>query len=98
MQARRALIREWTEDDDASLEAILAVRRVWAERRGRVTLGDLGLDARLVTFVVSGLCSRHGQFVTEWTGRTTDAPPLEARCPASERGRCAMLAPVFVLI
>ncbi|HET7700657.1 MAG TPA: hypothetical protein VFM06_07325 [Candidatus Limnocylindria bacterium] len=98
MQAPRAIAREWTEEDDAFLEAILALRRIWDERHARVTLGDLGLDGRLVTFVVSGLCSRHGQFVAEWTGRASDAPPLEAPCPASERGRCGMIAPVFVLV
>lgn len=30
-------------DDDAALDAILALERVWRGKRGRVTLRDLGL-------------------------------------------------------
>ena len=88
----------WTEHDDDMLETILALRRTWDERDGRVTLAALELDARLVTFVVSGLCPRHGQFVADWTGRCTDAVPLEARCPAAESGRCWETSPVYVLV
>ncbi len=91
-------MREWTERDDALLDAILAVRRLWDEHDGQVTLAALELDTRLVTFVVSGLCPRHGQFVAEWTGRCTDPVPMEARCPAAETGRCGETSPVYVLV
>jgi hypothetical protein len=98
MQAQMRRPRAWSETDDRMLDAILWLRRVWAHKDGRVTLTDLGLDARLVTFVVSGLCPKHGQFVSEWTGRTSDPVPLEARCSAAERGRCHETSPVFVLV
>lgn len=90
--------RDWTEDDDALLGAILALRQTWSARDGHVTLADLGLDPRLATFVLSGVCPRHGQFVREWTGRATDALPIEARCSVADRGRCHEVAPVFVLV
>lgn len=90
--------REWSADDDALLDAIVALRARWRECHGHVTLAAVGLDASLVTFMVSGLCPRHGQFVTEWTGRVDDRPPLEARCPAGGGTRCAELSPVFVLV
>lgn len=98
MRAQEQATRTWTEHDDDMLEAILALRRIWDEREGRVTLAALELDARLVTFVVSGLCPRHGQFVADWTGRCTDPVPLEARCPAAESGRCCETSPVYVLV
>ncbi len=91
-------IRDWTDDDDALLGAILALGRSWSARNGRVTLTDLGLDSRLATFVLSGVCPRHGQFVREWTGRATDVLPIEARCSVADRGRCHEVAPVFVLV
>ncbi len=98
MQARMRPVREWNEQDDALLDSILAVRRVWDESGGHLTLAALELDTRLVTFVVSGLCPRHGQFVSEWTGRCTDPVPMESRCPASETGRCSETSPVYVLV
>ena len=100
MQAKvaPAAPREWTADDDALLGAILSLREAWRESRGRLTLARLELDPHLVTFVVSGLCPKHGQFVSEWSGRPSDALPLEARCPAGESGRCAETTPVFVLV
>jgi hypothetical protein len=98
MRAKDRRPRAWSEHDDAMLDAILWLRRVWAHREARVTLADLGLDAGLVTFVVSGLCPRHGQFVSEWTGRRSDPVPLEARCSAAELGRCGETSPVFVLV
>jgi hypothetical protein len=94
-RTRRAK-RAWSAEDDRSLDAILALRRAWYTRGGRLTLAALGLDARVVTFVVSGLCPRHGQFVREWTGRILDPLPLEARCPAADR--CQQTSPVFVLV
>ena len=98
MRAQGRPGRGWTPDDDAMLDAILWLRRVWAHKDQQVTLADLGLDPHLVTFVVSGHCPRHGQFVSEWTGRTSDPVPLEARCSASELGRCGETSPVFVLV
>jgi hypothetical protein len=98
MRAQKRPARDWTEEDDALLAAILALREIWDARAGRLTLADLELDATLVCLVVSGLCPRHGQFVTEWTGRRTDPFPLEARCPAAERGRCWETSPVYVLV
>lgn len=99
MQAVRARPeRAWTEHDDALLLAILSLREIWREREGHVSLADLALDARCATFAISGLCPKHGQFVTEWIGRPTDALPLESRCPAAEQGRCAEMSPVFVLV
>jgi hypothetical protein len=90
--------RPWSEHDDAMLDAILWLRRVWAHREEKVTLRDLGLDPTVVTFVVSGHCPRHGQFVCEWTGRSSDPVPLEARCSAADSGRCGEMSPVFVLV
>jgi hypothetical protein len=90
--------REWTDDDDALLSSIVALRTLWNGHGGRVTVAELGLEARLVTLVVSGVCPRHGQFVAEWTGRVADRPPLEARCPAGGGTRCAEISPVFVLV
>lgn len=90
--------RDWTDDDDALLGAILALRAAWSAHAGRVTLADLDLDPRLATFVLSGVCPRHGQFVREWTGRAIDPLPIEARCSAADRGRCQEIAPVFVLV
>ena len=98
MRAHERQGREWTDQDDAMLDAILGLEKIWAEGGGRVTLAMLELDARLVTFVVSGLCPRHGQFVADWTGRCTDPIPLEARCPAAESGRCWETSPVYVLV
>lgn len=98
MRTQQRQAREWTEQDDVLLDAILAVRRLWDEHDGALTLATLELDARLVTFVVSGLCSRHGQFVAEWTGRCTDGVPMEVRCPAAESGRCSETSPVYVLV
>lgn len=98
MRAQARPVREWTERDDALLDAILAVRRLWDEHDGHVTLAALELDTRLVTFVVSGLCPRHGQFVAEWTGRCTDPVPMESRCPAAQTGRCSETSPVYVLV
>ena len=98
MRAQERRGREWTDQDDAMLDAILGLEKIWAERGGAVTLAMLELDARLVTFVVSGLCPRHGQFVADWTGRCTDPIPLEARCPAAESGRCWETSPVYVLV
>ena len=96
MQAARR--RVWTEHDDALLDAILALRARWEERDEHLTLAECGLDARLVTVVVSGLCSKHGQFVSEWTGLVSDRPPLDARCPATLPMRCTERCPVFVLV
>ena len=93
LTARAAAV--WCENDDALLAAILSLRDLWRVNEGRPTLRDLGLDARCATFVVSGLCPKHGQFVGEWTGRVTDPLPLEARC---SDGRCPELSPVFVLV
>ena len=90
--------RPWSEHDDAMLDAILWLRRVWAHRQEKVTLRDLGLNATIVTFMVSGHCPRHGQFVSEWTGRSSDPVPLEARCSAADSGRCGETSPVFVLV
>jgi hypothetical protein len=100
MQAKAApgVPREWTADDDALLGAILALRTAWRDSHGRLTLTRLELDPHLVTFVVSGLCPKHGQFVREWSGRLSDPLPLEARCPVGESGRCAETSPVFVLV
>jgi len=98
MRAHERQAREWTDQDDAMLDAILGLEKIWEERGGTVTLAMLELDARLVTFVVSGLCPRHGQFVADWTGRSTDPIPLEARCPAAESGRCWETSPVYVLV
>jgi hypothetical protein len=98
MRAQKRPAREWTEHDDAMLEAILGLGGIWEAHAGRVTLEHLQLDARLVTFVVSGLCPRHGQFVADWTGRCSDPIPLEARCPAGESGRCSETSPVYVLV
>ena len=98
MRAQNRPGREWTDQDDAMLDAIIGLEKIWEERGGRVTLAMLELDARLVTFVVSGLCPRHGQFVADWTGRCTDPIPLEARCPAAESGRCSETSPVYVLV
>ena len=98
MRAQERPGREWTDQDDAMLDAILGLEKIWEERGGTVTLAMLELDARLVTFVVSGLCPRHGQFVADWTGRSTDPIPLEARCPAAESGRCWETSPVYVLV
>lgn len=98
MRAQMVQVREWTEDDDALLAAILALRETWRQCRGRVTLPRLELDPRLVTFVLSGVCSRHGQFVREWTGRLSDPLPLEARCSAADSGGCHEISPVFVLV
>ena len=98
MRAQELPIRVWTEQEDALLESILVIRQLWDEGGGRLTLAALELDARLVSFVVSGLCPRHGQFVAEWTGRCTDPVPMEARCPASETGRCGETSPVYVLV
>ncbi len=67
-------------------DVALPTRREWTD------------DPRLVTFVLSGVCPRHGQFVREWTGRRSDPLPLEARCGAAERGRCHETVPVFVLV
>jgi hypothetical protein len=97
MQASRRRAA-WTEHDDALLDAILALRTRWDEHGGHVTLAQCGVETRLVTAVVSGLCSRHGQFVTEWTGRAGDRPPLDARCPATVPMRCTERCPVFVLV
>jgi hypothetical protein len=36
--------------------------------------------------------------VSDWTGRITDPVPLEARCTARGRARCAETSPVFVLV
>lgn len=96
MQARPG--RLWTEHDDALLDAILALRALWDGREAGLTLEDCGIDTRLVTVVVSGLCSRHGQFVSDWTGRAGDRPPLEARCPVTLPMRCTEHSPVFVLV
>ncbi|HEY6957544.1 MAG TPA: hypothetical protein VI814_01835 [Candidatus Limnocylindria bacterium] len=90
--------REWTEQDDALLDAILALRARWEEHRGALTLEQCALDPHLTTVVVSGLCSRHGQFVAEWTGRAGDRAPLDARCPAALPMRCTERCPVFVLV
>ena len=90
--------RPWSEHDDAMLDSILWLRRVWSHREEKVTLRDLGLDPTVVTFVVSGHCPRHGQFVSEWTGRRSDPVPLEARCSAADSGRCGETSPVFVLV
>jgi hypothetical protein len=98
MRAQEQATRTWTERDDDMLDAILALEKIWEERGGQVTLAALAIDARLVTFVVSGLCPRHGQFVADWTGRCTDPIPLEARCPAAESGRCWETSPVYVLV
>ncbi len=98
MRAQEQTTHTWTDHDDDMLETILALRRIWDERDGKVSLAALELDSRLVTFVVSGLCPRHGQFVADWTGRCTDPVPLEARCPAAESGRCWESSPVYVLV
>lgn len=98
MRAPKRPVREWTDRDDTMLTAILALRETWERQGGTVRLGDLGIDARLVTFVVSGLCPRHGQFVSDWTGRHSDPVPLEARCPAADSGRCSETSPVYVLV
>lgn len=89
--------RQWTADDDAHLDAILALAEVWRARHGHVTLADLELDPRLATFVVAGMCAKHGQFVKEWTGRIGEEIPLEVCCPG-DRGHCAEIVPVFVLV
>ena len=96
MQAARRHV--WTEHDDALLDAILALRALWDDHEAGLGLEDCGLDTRLVTVVVSGLCSRHGQFVSEWTGRAGDQPPLEAQCPVTLPLRCTERSPVFVLV
>ena len=37
MRAQKRPAREWTEQDDAMLEAILGLGKIWEDRDGRVT-------------------------------------------------------------
>ena len=70
----------WNAADDAALDAILSLERVWDERHGRVTLADLGLDARLRTLSVEATCVAHGNFEREWVGCLGEFLPDEIAC------------------
>lgn len=95
--------------EDFALETLLAIEHAWdrahadgeptADRWGegpsRLRLADLGFDPRLRREPMVGLCPRHGQFLTEWTGILTDRPPEDLRCTilgGSER--CELRGPV----
>ncbi len=80
--------------DDAALGAILALEKIWrrahegyewrldrwGEGPSRVSLADLGLDARVRTLTLLATCPPHGAVPLEWTGRLADEPPTSARC------------------
>ncbi len=92
--------------EDSALDAILALRRLWAAKAQQadddapsgVTLADLGFDARLRNETLLLRCARHGRFLAEWSGPIVDTPPDTVSCPASENGvRCGLSASVLVL-
>jgi hypothetical protein len=95
--------------EDFALEALLSIERVWerahrdhelvpdpwGEGPSRVRLVDLGLDPRVRTHALTGVCHRHGAFSTEWSGRIDEDPPDFARCTATTDGeRCVLDGPV----
>lgn len=70
----------WTAADDAALDSILALERIWDEKGGHVTLADLGLDARLRILSVEASCVAHGNFAREWVGCRGEFLPDEVAC------------------
>ncbi len=95
--------------EDLALESLLSIERAWTQAHpegdppsdpwgegpSRVRLADLGLDARLRTHPLVGMCHRHGEFVLEWTGRIHEEPPDFVRCTATSDGqRCELDGPV----
>ena len=95
--------------EDFALEALLSIERVWGQAHleaelvsdrwgegpSRVRLADLGLDPRVRTHAMTGVCHRHGDFGVEWTGRIGEDPPDFARCTATSDGeRCVLNGPV----
>ena len=70
----------WSAADDAALDAILALERAWKAKRGRVTLADLKLDARLRTLQVEATCTAHGKVVRQWVGCVGEFLPDEVAC------------------
>lgn len=97
--SRLADLRE--EAERSALEALIAIERVWksahpsgepipgrwGEGPSRVRLADLGFDARLRTLAIVGLCPRHAEFFTEWTGLLADRLPEQLRCERVDDGR-----------
>jgi hypothetical protein len=70
----------WNDADDAALDAILSLERIWEEKDAHVTLADLGLDARLRTLSVEATCVAHGNFAREWVGCLGEFLPDEVAC------------------
>ncbi|OLC57990.1 MAG: hypothetical protein AUH85_01935 [Chloroflexi bacterium 13_1_40CM_4_68_4] len=76
---RRTAVR-WSAADDAALDAILSLERIWGEKGGHVTLADLGLDARLRVLSIAANCIAHGNFAREWVGCLGELLPEEIAC------------------
>lgn len=104
--------RDWRGVDDFALEALLALEELWERKhRGfpwkldrwgegpsRVTFADLGLDARIRTLTLIGVCTRHGKFEHAWVGRYEDEVPHAARCPVVDaEGACEISSRLFVV-
>lgn len=98
-------IDHYSVGEDLALEALLSIERAWerahrgvelatdrwGEGPSRLRLADLGLDARLRTHTMLGVCYRHGAFPVEWTGLMDEEPPHFARCTAASEGeRCPL--------
>lgn len=96
--------------EDSALEALLAIEHswerahrghelapdVWGEGPSRLRLADLGLDARVRSHAMVGMCPRHGEFAVEWTGLLHEDPPDVARCTAGADGeRCPLSGPLM---
>ncbi len=91
--------------EDVAIEALLAMERAWAKaHRGgelppdmwgegpsRLRLADLGLDTRLRSNSMIGVCSVHGEFSFDWTGLRHEQPPQVSWCTATSGGqRCSL--------
>lgn len=96
--------------EDFALEALVAMEAawerahrgrelasdVWGEGPSRLRFADLGLDARVRSHAMVGMCPRHGEFAVEWTGRLNEDPPSVARCTeVSDGQRCPLNGPLM---
>lgn len=106
---RGTRIDHYSVAEDFALEALVAIEHAWelahrgvepvpdrwGEGPSRLRLADLGLDARVRSHPMVGVCPRHGEFSVEWTGRIHEEPPGFARCSAMSEGeRCPLNGPL----
>lgn len=98
----------WTDEEDAALDAILTLQKLWTIRHrahawrldkwgegpSLLTLADLGLNVGLLARSLSAVCPLHGRFRRLWSGLSLKERPRKIACPGRRGVVCGMSYPV----